>query len=594
MEAGGVENPGLVPNSPVGAVPHDPNVPMHIPPEGTAAAPARMAFFKGLADLPRNRQIAVIAGVALSIAVAVAVILWSQAPDYSTLFNNLPDKEMGEVMDVLEKLNIPHKVDSHTGTLQVPSDKVHEVRLKLAAQGLPKDGSQGFELLDQDRGFGTSQMMETARYHRALEGEIARSIATLHDIKAVRVHLAFPKETVFVREKKKPSASVMVRLNPGAELVKEQVDAIVHLVASSVPQMEPDLVTVVDQAGRLLSSKNRLSERANEHELNMTNRQFEYKKEVEEHLIGRINNILRPVVGEDGLSAQVSVDIDFNVTERTQEMFNPESPAMRSEQTSEEQKRGSEIQGVPGALTNQPPAAGTAPEVATGQAGQAGTEKSNVNRSATRNYELDRTISHTRVGLGYLRRVSAAVVVDNRKVWQDDGSSIRKPYSEEELARFSDLVKEAVGFDATRNDRVTVTNAAFRDLSEEPVVTMPVWEQPWFWPLARQIFAAIVLLIILFGFLRPLFRLMIKGEEAAPTAAEAAAAREAAEAAAAEAGAEAELAEDKLTLSPEEELMKLEGPESEQYKRLQLAQKLIDEDPKRVAQLIKAWLASDG
>ncbi|WP_082411552.1 flagellar basal-body MS-ring/collar protein FliF, partial [Methylogaea oryzae] len=287
-----------------------------------------------MALLPRNQQIAVLGGVALAIALAVAVVLWSQSSDYSVLFSSLPDKEVGEVMDALTKLNIPHKVDSRTGSLQVPSDRLHEVRLKLAAQGMPKDGTQGFELMDQERGFGTSQMMETARYQRALEGEIARSIATLQHVKSARVHLALPKETVFVREKKKPSASVVVRLSSGHELAKDQVEAIVYLVASSVAQLEPEQVTVVDQEGHLLNSKERSGE------LSLTGKQFDYKKQVEEHLMGRITNILSPVVGGESLRTQVSADIDFSVTERTQEMYNPEAPALRSEQTSEDQNRG--------------------------------------------------------------------------------------------------------------------------------------------------------------------------------------------------------------------------------------------------------------
>lgn len=574
MEASVTENRDLMPGAP-------PPVPVG----GQAVTDvetARSAFFKGLASLPVGRQVAVIAGVALSIALVVAVVLWSQAPDYGVLFNNLPDKEVGEIIPVLDKLNIPYEVDSRSGALQVPSDRVHEIRLKLAAQGLPRDGTQGFEIMEQERGFGTSQLMETARYQRALEGEIARSIATLQNVKAARVHLAFPKETVFVRDKKKPSASVVVHLGAGRELARDQVDAIVHLVASSVAQLEPEQVTVVDQEGHLLNSKERSSE------MSLTGKQFEYKKQVEEHLMARIVNILSPVLGVDGLSAQVSADIDFNLTERTQEMYNPETPAVRSEQTAEEQNRGAGIQGVPGALSNQPPAAGTAPEVATGQAGQAATEKSNLSRTATRNFELDRTVSHTRVGLGGVRRVSAAVVVDNRKLAQADGNFVSKPYAEEELARFTDLVKEAVGFDATRGDRVTVANAAFREVAEE---TTPVslWEQSWFWPLARQLLAALVLLIVVFGFLRPMLNLMIKGpgpsEEELKQLETAAAAKQESD--------EAQLAEDRLSLSGYEDLLMLEGAVTDYDKRLKFAQKMIDEDPKRVAQLVKTWLAND-
>lgn len=577
MEAGGAENRELVPEAM--AAGGGASLPVSSASAATIDESARPVLFKGLAKLPVSRQIFVVSGVALSIAIGVAVVLWSQSSDYSVLFNNLPDKEMGEVLDTLTKLNVPHKVDARSGGLQVPSDRVHEVRLKLAAQNLPRDGSQGFELLDQERGFGTSQMMETARYHRALEGEIARTIASLQNVKTARVHLAFPKETVFIRDKKKPSASVVVHLNPGRELDKEQVDAIVNLVASSVPQLETDQVTVVDQDGHLLNSKERSSD------LSLTARQFDYKKHVEEHLIGRINNILSPIVGGDALRAQVSADIDFNVTERTQEMYNPETPAVRSEQTSEEQNKGpGGTQGVPGALTNQPPAAGTAPEVATGGqgAGQAG-EKSNVSRSATRNFELDRTVSHTRVGLGGLRRVSVAVVVDNRKTSQGDNSVVSRPYSEEELARFTELVKEAVGFDATRNDRVTVTNAAFREELEEVEPVLPLYEQAWFQPVLRYALAAIALLVIVFGFLRPMLKLMVKGGGVDEEEQQAALAKE-------QILMQQRLLEERLSLSAEDRLLL---DETDYEKRLHYAMELVSSDPKRVAQLIKEWVASD-
>ncbi|MBS1213272.1 MAG: flagellar M-ring protein, partial [Proteobacteria bacterium] len=288
---------------------------------------------RGFVLLPRVRQIGVIASLALAMALVVALLLWSQKTEYSRLFSSMPEKEAGEVVEVLRKLNVEFQLDGPTGAIMVPEDKVHELRLKLASQGFPREGGAGFEMLEKETSFGSSQFMETARFQRALEGEIARSIATIRNVRSARVHLALPKESVFVRQPKKPSASVVVDLNSGYGLEPGQVEAIVHLVASSVQQLEPDLVTVVDQRGHLLNSKEAASG------INLTSKQFDYKKQVEDHLIDRVDNILSPVVGPDGLRTQVTADVDFSVTERTQEVYNPDLPALRSEQTSEEQSR---------------------------------------------------------------------------------------------------------------------------------------------------------------------------------------------------------------------------------------------------------------
>ncbi|HLF96937.1 MAG TPA: flagellar basal-body MS-ring/collar protein FliF [Methylococcaceae bacterium] len=538
-------------------------------------------FLAGLGAMSRGQQMAWLAGIALAIALAVAVVLWTRHADYSPLFGGMPDKDVAEVVEALDKLGMDYRVDSTTGAVKVPSGQVHEVRLRLAGQGLPRESGGGFELMEQDRGFGNSQLMETARYQHALEGEIARSIVTLDPVKAARVHLAFPKETVFVRERKKPSASVVVHLHAGRSLGKEQAQAIVHLVSSSVPQLDPESVTVVDQEGRLLSSRDTGGEMA------LSNKQFEHKREVEEYLIGRIENILSPLVGREGLRTQVSADIDFTVTERTQELFNPDQPAMRSEQTTEQQSRGGGgAQGVPGALSNQPPAAGTAPEVAGGQAGAAaaGGGSESLNRNSTRNFELDRTVSHSRLAVGGLRRLTAAVVVDNRRVRQEDGAISEKPYSEEELVRFTDLVKEALGYDVTRGDRVMVTNAPFK--SEEAPPALKIWEEDWFWSAVRQGVALLALAAIILGVIRPLLKVASRAPEGGP--------------AGLLGGPRGGLAADRLTLShrragaEDEEPLLLESPEAAYQRHLDFAKKTVESDPKRVAQLIRTWMTANG
>jgi flagellar M-ring protein FliF len=547
-------------------------------------------LIRGWMNMPRGRQIGIIVALALTIAIAIAAVLWAQRTEYATLFRDLPEKEAGEIVEALQKLNMPYKIQPATGGIAVPEDKVHELRLKLAGMGLPKESTVGFELMEKENGLGVSQLMEGARYQRALEGEIARSIMTIRGVRMARVHLAMPKESVFVRQPKKPSASVMVDLQSGRGLEPGQVEAVVHLVASSVPQLDPSQVTVVDQRGRLLYSKENYSETSLT--AKQMDQQFDFRRQVEEHLIERIENILSPVVGSDGMRTQVTADIDFTVTERTQELYNPDMPALRSEQTSEEQNRGATVQGVPGALSNQPPPAGIAPEVAR-QAGQTTTEPSvNATKSATRNYELDKTISHSRLGTGVLRRVTVAVVVDNLRIAQADGSIRSQSYSEEDLTRFTSLVKEAVGYDAARGDRVTVTNAAFR--GEEAPPAVPVWEQPWFWSLLKPAIAALVIILLMFAVVRPIIRGLIghaEDKEKAEAAVAAAAGGEAREGVLAE--REGELAEDMLSLESQDDLLMLEAPQSHE-KRVEFVRKAIDQDSARVAQVIKKWINVDG
>lgn len=555
-------------------------------------------LMRNFMKLPKGRQIGFIVALALTLAVAVAVLLWSQQPDYQRLFDNVPEKEAGEIVEILKKLNADYQLDAASGAIKVPADKVYELRLKLASQGLPKEGGQGFEMMDKESSFGSSQLVETVRYQRALEGEIARSIMTIKGIKSARVHLAMPKESVFVRQPKKPSASVMVDLQPGFDLDPAQVEAVVHLVASSVPLLEPEQVTVVDQRGHHLNVKEEGDS------LKLSSKQFDYKKQVENHLIERVENILSPVLGRDGMRTQAAADIDFTVTERTQELYNPDLPALRSEQTKEEQNRQNGApMGVPGALSNQPPPAGVAPELAggaqkppAGQAAQAGAapqEPSSASKSATRNYELDKTVSHTRLGSSEVRRLTVAVVVDNQRIAQADGSFSTQPYSDEDLSRFASLVKEAVGYDAARGDRVTVTNAAFR-VEEAAPVPRP-WEQPWFMSMLKQVIAAIAIILLVFGVLRPAVK-GLSGRDEARNAQSGGA--DAVKEAVMDDGYDGAMLQtdaqgETMALNGPDELLMLESPLNYE-KRLEFAQKAIDDDPKRVAQVVKSWMNGHG
>ncbi|MDO9049762.1 MAG: flagellar basal-body MS-ring/collar protein FliF [Methylobacter sp.] len=564
---------------------------------------------KGLAGLTIARQIGLMLGLALSVAIGVAIVLWSQEPSYGRLYSEIGESDVSEILEILNKENIKYKVETGSGAIMVPMDQVSAVKLKLAAQGLPKSNSLGYELLDKEQGFGASKSVETVRFQRALEGEIARTVMSIQNVKTARVLLAIPVQSVFVRERKKPSASVIVNLYQGRSLDKGQVESIIHLVASSVPQLEAEQVTVVDQKGQLLNSND--SSAAG----NLTSKQFEYKKNIEEHLMGRIENILSPLVGGDGMRAQISADVDFTETDRTQEMFNPDLPALRSEQTSEEQSTQSATQGVPGALSNQPTPAGAAPDpaatsaapVAPGSASASSTAApGSLAKNATRNYELDKTITHTRLATGALRRLSVAVVVDDRHVPQSDGTVKAQSYSQEDINRFSDLVKQAVGFDSSRGDQVTVTNVTFKiDELIEALPAIPVWEQGWFLDLMKQVAAVLVVLFLLFGVLRPTMRSLVGRDIEEKKAVALAEAQEKAAAIGGsvrfnEQGAPVAVPAGQKNVSfamPNEmemqDLLLLDVPQSYEH-RLEYVKRLVDDDSKVVAQVIKSWIKKDG
>jgi len=540
----------------------------------------------GLTDNPLFRQLAVMVGIAASVALGVAVVLWSQTPNFSPLYGNLGQKDAAAVVAALEQAGVEFRVDESTGMVMVPSGKLQDLRIQLASQGLPNSTGMGMEMLNQDTGFGTSRMVEQARYHHALEGELARTIGTLANVETARVHLALPKQSVFVRKRKMPSASVVLKLFSGRMLEQSQVDAIVHLVASSIPELDADKVTVVDHKGRLLSQPQA------DRNMKLSATQFDYTQKIESHYRDRIVELLAPILGADSVQAQVTADIDFTVTEQTQESYNPDQPALRSEQVNEQlSKTGDGAQGVPGALSNQPPAAGTAPEQAAGAEGDTGTPL-NSSRQATRNFELDRVVSHTRLSPNSIRRLSVAVVVDDSLTSGADGSVVRRERTPEDIERITSLVREAVGFDARRGDSVRVINSAFQ--VPEPLAALPelpIWEQPWVWDLAKQLGGALVVLFLIFGVLRPTLKRLTAtpvselpegmvqtiGPDGQPMAVPAG-----------QAGA----AGATTAIGVDGQPVQLSGPAAYED-TMEAARKLVDNDPKRVAQLVKTWVAED-
>ena len=560
------------------------------------------SVLKGLGNLSIARQLGLMLGIALSVAVGIAIVLWSQTESRDLLFAGMGEQDSAEIIETLDQLGVDYTVETESGAIMVPTDQVRQLKLKLAAQGLPRTKSLGYEILDKETGFGTSKNIELMRFQRALEGEIAKTVMTIQNVKSARVLLALPKQSVFVRKRKNPSASVIVGLYQGRTLEKGQIEAIVHLVASSVPMMESTQVTVVDQRGRLLSIND------SSEDMYLTSKQFEYKKNLEEHLMQRVENILFPLLGREGMQAQVSADVDFTVTEKTQEMFNPDLPALRSEQTQEEQNSTSDVQGVPGALSNQPPPAGVAPEIAVGindETGAAENGFGSVRKSATRNFELDKTITHTRLATGVLRRLSIAVVIDDKKVKREDGTFNTQAYAEEDINQIRGLVMQAVGFNSSRGDQVTVTNVAFR-IPDELVALpeIPLWEQDWFVDAAKQLTAVLVVLFLIFGVLRPTMRGLVARDEEVKALIDAHAEADATGgtvrfdnegnpiAVPADNGRVSAKESEIGDSASVEDLLLLDSPQSYE-KRLEYIQKLIDEDPQLVAQILKGWLKSD-
>jgi len=453
--------------------------------------------FRGLVSLPLERQIGLIVAVAAALTLVVSLVLWLTRPNYVVLFPNLPEQESAQVLEALDQSGVPFRLDPVSGAVQVPAGQLHEARLKLATEGLPKASGFGFELLEKDQGLGTSRLIEDARYHRAIEGEMARSIATLDSVESARVHLALPRQSVFVRERSRPTASVLVNLYAGRSLDEGRVAGIVHLVSSSIPDLDPENVTVVDQRGRLLTQP-----QSHMDGLAGSGRQLDFTRRLEEGYVRRIMDIISPIVGSDAIRAQVAADVDFSRVERTTEAFDPERSAVRSEQISEDERRDRAMMGVPGALANQPPEAGAIGEF--GEAEGAPGQPGSVSRRSVRNFELDRTVSHIREAPGNVRRLSVAVVLDHQERPNAEGVLERGPLSEEELARITALVREAVGFDAERGDSVNVINASFRPVEmPEPLPEPPVWQEPWVMDLTKTLLAVIMVVVLALTVVRP-------------------------------------------------------------------------------------------
>ena len=537
--------------------------------------------FANLTRMPGMRQLLVLLGLAASISIGVTGAFWLQGPGYTVLFSNISDKESSEVINVLTSSAIPYELDDASGAVKVPADKVHQARLKLAEQGLPKSSGFGLEIMEGGNGFSTSQFMEGARYHHALETELGRTIGSLQPVQGARVHLAIPKSTVFLGKKQQSSASVLLQLYAGRALTESQVAAIVHLVASSIPELEANQVTVVDQSGKLLNSPDDASE------LGLSARQLDYVRRVEDSYVARIENLLIPMLGAGRVRTTVTTDLDFTQREETQELYDPQT-IVRSEQVSEDRNNGSGLAGgIPGALSNQPPppaaVAAASPPVppagnpalppdAAAAAAAATVAASPANESvrSTRNFEMDRTMSHTKQSLGEVRRLSVAVLIDEKRVTAPDGTVTTEKVPAAELEAIQKLVRDAVGFDERRGDAVSVSSMPFyQSPAGEDPAEPGLLESPTVQSLGKQGLAALLILVVALVLVRPLLRAMSGG--AAPVGSS---------------GVPAYAGSGSL---PSEQ----RGPLSYDDK-ISVARQLADKNPERVAQIVRAWVQADG
>ena len=557
--------------------------------------------------LPNNKKIIFFTAVAAVLSIAIALFAFNREPAFKVLFTGLADRDGGQITAALQQMNVPYQIGDG-GVISVPSDKVYDVRLKLASQGLPKAGGVGFELMDKQK-FGISQFAEQVNYQRSIEGELARTIESVGVVDSARVHLAMPKQSVFVREQQLPTASVMLTLRGGRILDAGQIAGILHLVSSSVPNLPVRNVSIVDQDGNLLSSLPDLNNASG-----LDRRQLDYVRQIEADYAKRVEAILEPIFGKGNARAQVTANVDFAEVEQTSETYRPNSTpnpsATRSQQIVESLGKDANLpSGVPGALTNQPPSAasapltlppGAAPGTATLSGLPMGTASGTTHREITTNYEVDKTIQHTKMPKGNIKRLTAAVVVNYKMIPDANGEVKPTPLTEKESAQIQNLVQEAIGYNKERGDSVNVVNASFAD-------TVPVssakdrildYMSLHAGELIKYGLLTLAVLYLLFGVVRPIMRDVTKppapevpeGEQEGATLATggrllAVAGEEGEEGAAGSGEAGAGGAGD--SGDPKEQARR-------QYEaHLQAARDLVKADPRMAAQIIKEWITSD-
>ncbi|MBT5052413.1 MAG: flagellar M-ring protein FliF [Gammaproteobacteria bacterium] len=557
------------------------------------------AQFDVVSQLPMLRQLGLLVGLAASIALGVYIVIWAQEPVYAPLYGDLSEMDASQVINQLEQSNTPYKYDAGSGVISVAANDIHEVRIRMASSGLPSSSDRGLAMLHDDQSIGTSAFIEGARYNQAVAEELQRSIASLNIVKAARVHLAIPQKSAFIRNRSEANASVVVSLASGRSLSESQIAGIVYLVASSVSDLDPENVTLIDQRGRLLSGQ------GGSEEMQMSNEQLRYAHQIENSLTERVVRMLAPLYGEDNVRVQVTAAIDHTAEERTVEQYGQQEPVLRSEQISEDTSNEAQAAGVPGALVPTPPNAGQEGEL--GGAQQAG----NTSRRSTRNYEVDRTISHIKAAGGQIQRLSVAVVLNYKAQEVDapppvpgeeapeaaEATMEMLPVTPEEIAQVEQIVREAVGIDAGRGDSVSISSAQFQTFVPAPI------EEPEFMDslsdytgAAKMAGGFIAIMALIFGVLRPMLRSLVS------------------------ASAEAVIANAQPRyVNPEGQAYDAQGqpmalqdggqypaqvggpngvagssmPRQSYDQQLGRARAMVQEDPERVAGVLKDWVAAD-
>jgi flagellar M-ring protein FliF len=527
------------------------------------------------------------AAVALALAVVAAIWLWSSAPDYKVLFSNFSDRDGGAITASLDQMGVKYKFSEGGTAILIPAEQVPAVRLKLAAQGLPRAGNVGFELLENQK-LGTSQFVEQVNYQRSLEGELANSIQAVSAVSSARVHLALPKPSVFVREQQKPTASVLLNLQPGRTLDQAQVSAIVHLVASSVPELPASNVTVVDQNGNLLSDTSSKGGKQ------LDPNQLKYVEALQLSIVKQVESMIAPIVGQNNVRAEATAEVDFAQVDTAAEMYKPNSPpepqAIRSQQTSEQTGPGSQNpSGVPGALSNQPPGVSTAPiEGGAPAAAQQQATTGPTSKNATTNYEVDKTLRFEQKPMGGIKRLTVGVVVNYRRsVDPKTGKVVVKPLTPAEVTQINELVKQAMGYNQARGDTLNVANAPFDGVDKPAEVTLDWWRDPNNLPLAKDVakwvFIAMVLLFLWYRILRPVLKPVMKKFDQAV-----------------EMPPEPEPEEPEQEPEPDHDEIARIAREAEEQKQvivyksnLDMAKTLAQNDPRIVANVIKEWLGAE-
>lgn len=538
----------------------------------TQPGPIALALARGLA----GPQLGALLVVATAMTLGVGLIFWTLQPEFVPVSEQGGREDALQIIESLQASGVEYKLDPATGLVLVPKNQAAQVQMNLAAAGMTVNkSSMGLEVLQKESALGTSHFTESARYQHALETEMSRTISSMRNVDSARVHLAIPKQSVFIRDRELASASVMIKAMAGRSIEEDQVNAIINLVASSIPYLESGQVTVVDQWGRLLSTGDESTSGA-------TRDQYQYARKLEKLYSERIESLLTPIVGPGRVRAIVTADLDFSSNEQTQESYEPDAAQLRSEQIDTQiNNSGSAAIGIPGALSNQPPGNGTTDAELTPAEEQ---ETRNESSSAVKNYELDRTIIHSKQVPGTVRRVSAAVLIDDKLQLDEEGVAVRTPLTEEELAQFTVLAREAVGFSEQRGDSVVVINRSFQPIEEiVPIEPLPIWEQSWLWIMVKQVLIGLSVLLLVLLVLRPAVKKLVPAKSQAEVAALGHASGEAGGALGNSGSAE--------NWSNGGSSSSLDAPPVVYGDILNMARAMAAEDPKRVAKVVKDWVA---